>query len=722
MFNDDFNTAPWMAHQTWQSGDLWEFSVHQQPGGSDTGTSNFWVNPISTPAAAQLYQLTNGTLRLGVMNNPGGTGISNPLLGTIIQNQNTPGGCLRVFGYYEFAVSVPRINGFFFGWDIEDHLPGINENWSREVNIFLWTEGGQPHVWVQMADSDGGALDASNGGVVLYTTTSIDISQRHTYGFDWQSDAFRVYIDNVQVASYPNPGGNWRTEPLATYIYTNGADYGASDGTPASSSLPAWATLDYYKIWATKPATPPPPPPPVPPPPPPVPPPPPPVPPPPPPVPPPPPPPPGGTGPAASSAFITADFTSVKNYPVSGGLTGQQFVNNTAYGYMSSSLTDNSNARWSQNAFLTQFGIINPGLHLLRPGGAADGNWWNSDLTPNTSIIAPIVNNFWQTDPTGTAKVMFLPYWTGDSFPIGGPASTSQYATAVANMATYLMNATMGNGRKFPLFGVCGADEQPHDQATLASYYNAFIPRVKAVNNNLMVFGPILDWPDLKGFGSAVPALDGYLCNSFGTTNGNADDMSGVAQLGNITDWNTASGNLKYAGFSSGGSDSGCGGGQLVSYPEAMMHCQAMISGLDSAKNMYTGCFWGGAYASNCGLMDDRGIFPIGYWYAQGVRNIYGPRWNVPTNSTGMGTVAVTPSSGRFGLLIYNNGNGTKNGQVALSHWPVNSSGTAGVNMWQMTSSSNGPGRDGTRSTIQVTNGVTSSINFPDPSITIISI
>ena len=45
-------------------------------------------------------------------------------------------------------------------------------------------------------------------------------------------------------------------------------------------------------------------------------------------------------------------------------------------------------------------------------------------------------------------------------------------------------------------------------------------------------------------------------------------------------------------------------------------------------------------------------ILPIAYWYAQGVRKIYGPRWNVPINSTGMWTVAVTPASGRFSLLV----------------------------------------------------------------------
>jgi hypothetical protein len=76
-------------------------------------------------------------------------------------------------------------------------------------------------------------------------------------------------------------------------------------------------------------------------------------------------------------------------------------------------------------------------------------------------------------------------------------------------------------------------------------------------------------------------------------------------------------------------------------------------------------------------------------------------------------------------LLVYNVGNGSKSGPVALSHWPVNTTGVATATVWQMTTAQNGPGKDGTSSTVSVggtTPGVTASMNFPDPSITIISI
>jgi hypothetical protein len=151
-----------------------------------------------------------------------------------------------------------------------------------------------------------------------------------------------------------------------------------------------------------------------------------------------------------------------------------------------------------------------------------------------------------------------------------------------------------------------------------------------------------------------------------------------------------------------------------------MLHCKALIVGLNNARAQMIGCFWGGY--SDCGLMNDAtAIYPIGYWYAQGVRNIVGLRWSVPTNSTGMMTVAATPGSGRCALLVFNQGNGNKSGSVALSHWPTNASGNGTANVWQMTSAQNGAGKDGARSTVSVTAGVTQSINFPDPSITIIS-
>jgi hypothetical protein len=71
--------------------------------------------------------------------------------------------------------------------------------------------------------------------------------------------------------------------------------------------------------------------------------------------------------------------------------------------------------------------------------------------------------------------------------------------------------------------------------------------------------------------------------------------------------------------------------------------------------------------------------------------------------------------------MIVNPGKGAQNSKtVALSNWPINATGNATANVWQMTSAVQAPGQDGTRTTINVTAGVTAPMNFPDPSVTII--
>jgi len=412
------------------------------------------------------------------------------------------------------------------------------------------------------------------------------------------------------------------------------------------------------------------------------------------------------------------------NYPNG---SGQQNVSPYCYGSMSSSWTDfvGQGGDWFGNdGVMRQYGQINPGLQLHK----CPGNMFNNDLSLNTSAVNNWVNNVYKWFPTGVGGVaLLLPGFSAQNWQT---ISSSQYAQLQFDTTNYFFNHTMANGQKFPLIGMGGEDESGMDSGTMQGYYNQFIPRVKSVNNNLLIFGPINSTPDPKDFANGVSGLDVFCGNGFTNLHGNADSMDSVNNSWVASEtWTAVSGTQKYRGFSSGGSDWDCVGGQLFSYPEAMLHCKQMVTALNNAQAGTICCFWGGL--ADCGLMDYPSsggphsgsglIYPIGYWFAQGVRKITGPRWRVPTNSTSMQTVAVTPGSGRFGLLVFNVGNGSKSGTVALSHWPVNSTGNGTASVWQMTSTSNGPGKDGRNSTVTVTNGVTQSITFPDPSITIIS-
>jgi hypothetical protein len=72
--------------------------------------------------------------------------------------------------------------------------------------------------------------------------------------------------------------------------------------------------------------------------------------------------------------------------------------------------------------------------------------------------------------------------------------------------------------------------------------------------------------------------------------------------------------------------------------------------------------------------------------------------------------------------MFVNAGHGNKSGPVAFSHWPVNSTGNGTANVWQMNGKTLLPGKDGARFTVPMTAGVTGTVSFPDPSVTIISV
>jgi hypothetical protein len=170
--------------------------------------------------------------------------------------------------------------------------------------------------------------------------------------------------------------------------------------------------------------------------------------------------------------------------------------------------------------------------------------------------------------------------------------------------------------------------------------------------------------------------------------------------------------------------DFSCGASTMRTWAGSMFVANTIMQYVDNTQVQAWAAIWDAIGDSNCGIIaaedqpNSGTIYPNGYLLGKAVRTVTGQRWGVPTNSTGMRTMAVTPAAGRFGLMILNNGQGTKSGSVALSHWPVNSSGNGTINMWRQTSATTADGVS--TPNISVTNGVTQSISFPDPSVTIL--
>jgi beta-glucanase (GH16 family) len=78
------------------------------------------------------------------------------------------------------------------------------------------------------------------------TNPTLDPTQFHTYGVDWESTTITFYIDRIAVGSCPTPSGY--NIPMFPIIgYGCGGDWTGSIVNTAA--LPVTALVDYVAIW-----------------------------------------------------------------------------------------------------------------------------------------------------------------------------------------------------------------------------------------------------------------------------------------------------------------------------------------------------------------------------------------------------------------------------------------------------------------------------------------
>ena len=251
IFDDEFTSAPWQPHRLFQAGDLWSYTTTLDTTGSGVADSanTWWANPIATPQALTVYPPpSGGALSLGLMTTPTGIGITQAFIGTLINNQRSGG--LHLYGYHEMQVSVTATRGFLFHWDIEDY-PN-NPTWTVEMDLDIWTDSaGVRHVRFSLPPGQ----PTNPNLTIIYQTTTLDITQLHTYGLNWQSDHITAYIDGLAVGQINNPGGDFQSQPCFSYFLTSAASYNVGDGTPTAGSLPTFATIGYYRLFSNIPTT-----------------------------------------------------------------------------------------------------------------------------------------------------------------------------------------------------------------------------------------------------------------------------------------------------------------------------------------------------------------------------------------------------------------------------------------------------------------------------------
>jgi len=136
--------------------------------------------------------------------------------------------------------AVDRVPGFSAEVAVENvQLTG---HWPPQLNMGVSTDASgnqtlQAHMYY-------------NGTSADYSRT-IDGTQQHIYGIDWEADAITFYFDKAQVLKVPNPGGVYQTDQMFTYLYT-GANYSVGTGVnPPLNSLPASAHIDYFRVYAS---------------------------------------------------------------------------------------------------------------------------------------------------------------------------------------------------------------------------------------------------------------------------------------------------------------------------------------------------------------------------------------------------------------------------------------------------------------------------------------
>jgi len=446
---------------------------------------------------------------------------------------------------------------------------------------------------------------------------------------------------------------------------------------------------------------------------------------------------------------MTADFSSSYFYPTPGTTNqnsgrGQMIISPRLYGVADGAFANDGSlvgsfsvangnpfALLTSTEYQTKMATVCPGLWMeLTP----PPELWGTFPNVNQAAYANLINNFYKVDPLGVSAIVLNLNWRDLNI-----TNQTLYGQMIHNMALFFQNQTMPNGKRLPVIGFCGQNE-PANTDDSAGYYNQIIANCKNVSlpggGTYIVIGPVSDFAGnvnggWSGFSSAVPGMDVFQWDNFfeGSPTPGGVPMSQLQTT--FADYfaggiRTAATQVAYqpsAYYPAGNMDSSVQDIAQGDYRGAVWDA---IQKITSANSSPVTCYWGkwdSALQGPAGFLSDvagNPITPAGYANGQQIRTVTGSRWNVPTNAANLLTMACTPSTGHFGLMIVNAGQGAQNGKtVALSHWPVNSSGNSTANVWQMTSATT---QDGTRTTIPVNAGVTSSLNFPDPSITIISI
>lgn len=448
-----------------------------------------------------------------------------------------------------------------------------------------------------------------------------------------------------------------------------------------------------------------------------------------------------GIGPAASGSFVNVDFSKI-------GQTVSQYVWGVGAGLLISNNYPPS-ATHSMGNGQVQQALSSMAYPLLRINGISIGlqTFFNGGSSASSSNLSNwlgfFINNIYSCFPK-TVRIIF-----GIGADLSSWHSPADYAGACSTVAKWFKTTnSSATGAPVPIYGFEIANEtnnasMSHD--TYNSYFNAASAAIKAVDPNYKIFGPVYSWAD--GIGSFMNAcgshcdvidyhyypyggqgqFDGQGGTGFilgGANNGFGNSIKqGI--VGNtpicLGEWNQN--NLP--GTSRGGDSPGSCNVHQCDYVGAVFNAQSILQGLNTSNNFTMAANWEVFQDSDYGLLGAAetpgGAFisPVGYFMSKAAATMYGSRATVSGGNLNCLAVTGGPGPGHCAVMLINGSqSNAQSGQVALSHWPVNASGTATINQWIVGQNNSTPSLAATG--LNVTAGLTSTITVPPASVVIL--
>ena len=434
-----------------------------------------------------------------------------------------------------------------------------------------------------------------------------------------------------------------------------------------------------------------------------------------------------GQGPAASSNFINIDFAGQTGHTLYPTLFGSSMASDGPSEY-SSATWGNANI---QTAAKVTAGFGLPGMYVrILPAG---GDWSGATGSPILTKIDSLCASLPKIVDIATCQVCYN---------LGPSISSSSYpdASTFGAQCVQVAQRFVANGIN-PMYWEIGNEwNGAINQSTYQPIFNAAASALKAYNSNYTVIGGNFSWEaamDWSSFARSAGSNLGMCAYHDYEVDSSFSDSAAMAAC--IKRFGSEAASVRSALVSAGyGSLPQCvgeynmagnppGDPRQAKIQGAVYNILALYSAFNADPLTTHGSMWdwlGDGYygividpTNNLGNYPAYSVVPVGY-ALKNCRQYMGGKVVSTTKPSGNIAVLATANGANVSTLIINYDTSTTfTGPIALSHWPVNSSGNGTVSVHTVSPAS----LTGTTSTLTVSSGLTASITIPAMSVTVIT-